>query len=146
MKTNEFVHWCRGISSFVTNLINKYKILYHNDQSVIPFMHKVRYWWGVSNSYLVHIVLGCLFIVRNYLLLYSMWRVFSVKLSDAEALRDLANTLMNSIRMQSTGSVTPSVLVSSLINKFSKKGRIGNNQRRKISVFMFLHFSKFVGV
>ena len=39
---------------------------------------------------------------------------------------------MTSIRVQSTGSVTPSVLVSSLINKFSKKGRIGNNQCRKI--------------
>ncbi|GJW49006.1 non-structural maintenance of chromosomes element 4 homolog A-like protein [Tanacetum coccineum] len=54
------------------------------------------------------------------------------QVSDAEALRDLASTLITSIRVQSTGSVTPSVFVSSLINKFSKKGRIGNNQRRKI--------------
>ncbi|CAI9273042.1 unnamed protein product [Lactuca saligna] len=43
------------------------------------------------------------------------------QVSDAEALRDLANTLVASIRVHSTGSVTPSLFVSSLINQFGKK-------------------------
>ncbi|XP_023751578.1 non-structural maintenance of chromosomes element 4 homolog A [Lactuca sativa] len=43
------------------------------------------------------------------------------QVSDAEALRDLANTLVASIRVHSTGSVTPSLFVSSLISQFGKK-------------------------
>ncbi|KVI09424.1 non-structural maintenance of chromosomes element 4 homolog A-like [Cynara cardunculus var. scolymus] len=47
------------------------------------------------------------------------------QVSDAEALRDLANTLVASIRVQSTGSVTSSVFVSSLITEYGQKGMIG---------------------
>ncbi|MFS8011894.1 putative non-structural maintenance of chromosome element 4, Nse4/EID family [Helianthus anomalus] len=54
------------------------------------------------------------------------------QVSDAEALRDLANTLMTSIRVHSTGNVTPSVFVSSLITQYGKKRKIGSTESVKI--------------
>ncbi|XP_076897421.1 non-structural maintenance of chromosomes element 4 homolog A-like [Bidens hawaiensis] len=47
------------------------------------------------------------------------------QVSDAEVLRDLADTLVTSIRVHSTGNVNPSVFVSSLITRFGKKRKIG---------------------
>lgn len=54
------------------------------------------------------------------------------QISDAEALHDLANTLVASIRVHSTGSVTPSVFVSSLITEYGKKGIMGINETAEI--------------
>ncbi|KAI7746227.1 hypothetical protein M8C21_017692 [Ambrosia artemisiifolia] len=54
------------------------------------------------------------------------------QVSDAEALRDLANTLMTSIRVHSTGNVTPSVFVSSLITQYGKKRQIGSTENVEI--------------
>ncbi|XP_076913186.1 non-structural maintenance of chromosomes element 4 homolog A-like [Bidens hawaiensis] len=54
------------------------------------------------------------------------------QVSDAEALRDLADTLVTSIRVHSTGNVNPSVFVSSLISRFGKKRKIGINESVKI--------------
>uniref|UniRef100_UPI001CB9ABF1 non-structural maintenance of chromosomes element 4 homolog A-like n=1 Tax=Erigeron canadensis TaxID=72917 RepID=UPI001CB9ABF1 len=53
--------------------------------------------------------------------------------SDAEALRDLSHTLVSSIKVQSLGSVTPSVFVSSLVDAYAKKKRrIGTAQHVQI--------------
>nr|XP_043634533.1 non-structural maintenance of chromosomes element 4 homolog A-like [Erigeron canadensis] len=46
------------------------------------------------------------------------------QVSDAEALRELSTTLLASIKVQSTGSLTPSVFVSSVITEYGKK-RVG---------------------
>ncbi|KAK9061501.1 hypothetical protein SSX86_018683 [Deinandra increscens subsp. villosa] len=54
------------------------------------------------------------------------------QVSDAEALRDLANTLVTSIKVHSNGNVTPSVFVSSLISEYSKKRKIGVSERAEI--------------
>ncbi|XP_023751579.1 non-structural maintenance of chromosomes element 4 homolog B-like [Lactuca sativa] len=43
------------------------------------------------------------------------------QVSDAGALRDLASTLVTSIKVHNIGSVTPSLFVSSLISRFGKK-------------------------
>ncbi|CAI9273041.1 unnamed protein product [Lactuca saligna] len=50
------------------------------------------------------------------------------QVSDAGALRDLASTLVTSIKVHNIGSVTPSLFVSSLINRFGKK-----KKRRRIT-------------
>ncbi|KAL8247352.1 hypothetical protein R6Q59_008568 [Mikania micrantha] len=54
------------------------------------------------------------------------------QVSDAEALRDLANTLVTSIRVHSTGNVNPSVFVSSLITEYGKKRKLGAAERVEI--------------
>ncbi|KAI3721943.1 hypothetical protein L2E82_32963 [Cichorium intybus] len=54
------------------------------------------------------------------------------QVSDAEALRDLASTLVTSIRVHSTGSVTPSLFVSSLISQFGKNERTGITESAQI--------------
>ncbi|KAI3793715.1 hypothetical protein L1987_36336 [Smallanthus sonchifolius] len=54
------------------------------------------------------------------------------QVSDAEALRDLANTLVTSIRVHSTGNVTPSIFISSLITEYGKKRKIGGTESVQI--------------
>ncbi|KAK1409881.1 hypothetical protein QVD17_36410 [Tagetes erecta] len=51
------------------------------------------------------------------------------QVSDAEALRDLANALVTGIRVHSAGNVTPSVFMSSLITEFGKKRKIGTTEK-----------------
>ncbi|KAI3748298.1 hypothetical protein L6452_11285 [Arctium lappa] len=54
------------------------------------------------------------------------------QVSDAEALRDLANTLVASIRVQSTGSVSPSLFVSSLITEYGQNAIMGITETAQI--------------